>query len=77
MSHHKFDKLISEVSNEQVDDEVVSRAGDVYEFHAGSGTANSARAASCEDFQALIHRIWTRTCPSLGDCCSKITARVC
>jgi hypothetical protein len=56
MSHHKFDKLISEVSNEQVDDEVVSRAGErVWSSIAGSGTAElSSRLQGCEDFQALI-----------------------
>jgi hypothetical protein len=56
MSHHKFDKLISEVSNERVDDEVVSRAGErVWSSIAGAATAElSSRLKGCEDFQALI-----------------------
>jgi len=56
MSHHKFDKLISEVSNEQVDDEIVSARVSVYGVPSrGPGTAElSSRLQGCEDFQALI-----------------------
>src|ERR1700722_20385285 len=57
MSNHKFDQLISEIRNEQVDDRIVSAAGErVWSAIAGSTAANLSphRLRSCEDFQALI-----------------------
>jgi hypothetical protein len=66
MSNHKFDKLISEIRNEHVDDEVVSRAGErVWSSIAGSATAdvNTHKLRSCDDFQALIPGYLERSLP--------------
>ncbi|HWO29217.1 MAG TPA: zf-HC2 domain-containing protein, partial [Candidatus Acidoferrum sp.] len=57
MSDHKFDRLLSEIRSEHVDDQVVSQAADrVRSSIAGSPTAHlSIRTLrSCEDFQTLI-----------------------
>ena len=57
MSDHKFDRLISEIRNEHVDDQVVSQAGEhVWSSMAGSPTAERSlrRLVSCEGFQTLI-----------------------
>ncbi len=56
MSDHKFDRLISEIRNERVDDQVVSRAGErVWSSLSGSTAAElgTHMLRSCEDFQAL------------------------
>jgi hypothetical protein len=57
MSDKKFDRLLSEIQNEHVDDQLVSQAGQrVWSSLAGSPTAalGRHRLQSCEDFQALI-----------------------
>ena len=57
MSDQKFDRLLSEIRNEHVDDQVVSQAaGRVWSSMAGSPTAelSAHKLRSCEDFQTLI-----------------------
>jgi hypothetical protein len=57
MSDHKFDRLISDIRNEHVDDQVVARAGDrVWNSLSNFSTAelSMGRLRSCEDFQTLI-----------------------
>ena len=62
MMNEKFDRLLSEIRNEQVDDQVVAQAGErVWKSIAGAAPAAgfssdvSARTLrSCADFQALI-----------------------
>jgi hypothetical protein len=57
MKDQKFDRLLSEIRNEHVDDQVVSQAGErVWSSIAGSATAelNMHKLRSCEDFQTLI-----------------------
>ena len=57
MSDHKFDRLLSEIHNEPIDDRVVSQAGDRVwsSLAASSNTALSLqKLRSCEDFQTLI-----------------------
>ena len=58
MKNEKFDRLLSEIRNEQVDDKVVAQAGErVYKSIAGAVPAMDLSAhtlRSCEDFQALI-----------------------
>jgi hypothetical protein len=57
MSDHKFDRLLSDIRNEHVDDQVVSRAGErVLSSLSGSAAAelSTHMLRSCEDFQALI-----------------------
>ncbi len=58
MKNEKFDKMLSEIQNERVDDQVVAQAGDrVWKSIAGAASTIdlSARTLrSCEDFQALI-----------------------
>ena len=57
MSDHKFDRLLSEIRNERVDDQVVSQAGDrVWSSLTGSSAAelSTHMLRSCEDFQALV-----------------------
>jgi len=57
MSDHKFDRLLSEIRNERVDDQVVSQAGDrVWSSITGSSAAefSTHMLRSCEDFQALV-----------------------
>ena len=66
MSDHKFDRLLSEIRNERVDDQVVSQAGErVWSSIAGSPTAESSlrRLVSCEDFQTLIPAYLDETLP--------------
>jgi len=57
MSDHKFDRLLSDIRNEQVDEQVVSQAGKRV-WGAISGTPSAAlslhKLRSCEDFQGLI-----------------------
>jgi FecR protein/Putative zinc-finger len=56
MKDQKFDRLLSEIRNETIDEQVVSQAGDrVWKVIAGSpaiGGVHSLRG--CEDFRALI-----------------------
>ena len=58
MTNDNFDRLLSEIRNEKVDDQVVAQAGErTWKSIAGSApTADlSARTLrSCNDFQALI-----------------------
>ena len=58
MKNEKFDRLLSEIRNEQVDEQVVAQAGERV-WKSIAGTAPSAELSahtlrSCEDFQALI-----------------------
>jgi FecR protein/Putative zinc-finger len=58
MKNEKFDRLLSDIRNEQVDDQVVAQAGErVFKSIAGATpTANLSTHTlrGCEDFQALI-----------------------
>jgi FecR protein/Protein of unknown function (DUF3352)/Putative zinc-finger len=58
MKNEKFDRLLSEIRNEQVDDQVVAQAGDrVWKSIAGAAPSADLGAhtlRSCEDFRALI-----------------------
>ena len=58
MKNEKFDRLLSEIRNEQVDDKIVAQAGErVLKSIAGaapSAALNAHTLRSCEDFQALI-----------------------
>jgi hypothetical protein len=54
---HKFDRLLSEIRNEAIDDRVVAEAGDrVWSSISASPSAQFSvqKLRSCEDFQALI-----------------------
>lgn len=56
MSDQKFDRLLSEIRNEHVDDQVVAKAGErVWNSIAGPSVELSMHTLrSCEDFQTLI-----------------------
>jgi hypothetical protein len=55
MSDHKFDRLLSEIRNEHIDDQAVSQAGDrVWNSITGSAQLSLHKLRSCGDFQALI-----------------------
>jgi hypothetical protein len=57
MKNEKFDRLLSAIRNEQVDDKVVAQAaGRVWNSIAGTPVADASthKLRSCEDFQALI-----------------------
>ncbi len=58
MKNEKFDRLLSEIRNEQVDDQVVAQAGErVWKSIAGAAPSTDLSMhtlRSCEDFQALI-----------------------
>jgi len=57
MKNEEFDRLLSTIRNEQVDDQVVAQAGDrVWKSIAGTPAADLSphTLRSCEDFQALI-----------------------
>jgi hypothetical protein len=57
MSDHKFDRLLSDIRNEQVDDQLVSQAGErVLSSLSGSAAAElgTHMLRSCEDFQTLV-----------------------
>ncbi len=57
MSDHKFDRLLSEIHNEAIDDRVVAEASDrVWSSISASPAAQFSMQTlrSCEDFQALI-----------------------
>jgi hypothetical protein len=66
MSDHKFDRLLSEIRNEQVADSVVAQAGErVWSSMLASPAAESSMQTlrSCEDFQALIPAYVDETLP--------------
>ena len=58
MKNEKFERLLSEIRNEQVDDQVVAQAGErVWKSIAGAAPTADLGAhtlRSCEDFRALI-----------------------
>ncbi|MGA8440312.1 MAG: FecR domain-containing protein [Candidatus Sulfotelmatobacter sp.] len=57
MSDQKFDRLLSEIRNEHVDDQVVSQAGErVWNSISATPAAelNLRKLRSCDDFQTLI-----------------------
>ena len=58
MKNEKFDRILSDIRNEQVDDQVVAKAGErVWKSITGAGSTpdlNSHTLRSCADFQALI-----------------------
>lgn len=57
MSDHKFDRLLSEIRNEAIDDRVLAEASDrVWSSISASPSAqlSTQKLGSCEDFQALI-----------------------
>ena len=57
MSDQKFDRLLSEIRNEQVDEQVIARASErVWSSIASTPTADLSMHTlrSCQDFQALI-----------------------
>jgi hypothetical protein len=57
MSDHKFDRLLSEIRNERVNDQMVAQSGErVWSSITGSPTAELGMHTlrSCEDFQTLI-----------------------
>ncbi len=58
MKNEKFDRMLAEIRNEQVDDRVVAQAGErVWKSIAGAEPATDLAAHTlrrCEDFQALI-----------------------
>ena len=66
MSDHKFDRLLSEIRNEKVDDQVVSQAGDrVWSSITGSSGAelSTHMLRNCEDFQTLVPAYLDRKLP--------------
>src|SRR5258708_34542078 len=66
MSDHKFDRLLSEIRNEPVDEQVVSQAAKrVWSSIAGPPTAELSmhKLRSCEDFQTLIPEYLGRNLP--------------
>jgi hypothetical protein len=57
MSDHKFDRLLSDIRNEKVDDRVVAQAGErVWKSITASPSADLSTHTlrNCEDFQALV-----------------------
>src|SRR6202158_2171662 len=58
MKNEKFDRLLSEIRNEQVDEQVVAQAGErVWKSIAGAAPSADLSAhtlRNCDDFQALI-----------------------
>ena len=58
MTNEKFDRLLSEIRNEQMDDQAVAQAGErVWKSIAGSPSTADFRKQTlrtCNDFQALI-----------------------
>ena len=66
MTNDKFDRMLSQIRNERVDDNVVERAGDrVLNSLVGSSSADLSthRLRSCDDFQALIPEYLRRQLP--------------
>ncbi len=55
MSDHKFDRLISDIRNENVEDRVVAQAGErVWSSITASPALGIHKLQSCQDFQTLI-----------------------
>ena len=70
MSDKKFDRLLSEIRNEQVDEQVISRASErVWSSITSSPAADLSMHTlrSCEDFQALIPAYLGKTLPEAGN----------
>lgn len=66
MSNTRFERLISEIRNEPIDDQVVSQAGKrVWNSITAAPTAELGMRAlrSCEDFQALIPAYQSKALP--------------
>ena len=66
MSDNKFERLLSEIRNEPIDDKVVAQAGErVWSSISASATAETGMRAlrSCEDFQALIPAFLSKDMP--------------
>ena len=66
MKNEKFDRMLSQIRNERVDEEAVARAGDrVWNSLAGSPSADLSthKLRSCDDFQALIPEYLGRQLP--------------
>ena len=66
MSDHKFDRLLSDIRNEKVDDRVVSQAGDrVWSSITGPSAAelSTHMLRSCEDFQTLVPAYLDKSLP--------------
>jgi FecR protein/Protein of unknown function (DUF3352) len=66
MKNQKFDRLLSEIQNQQVDSRVVAQAGErVWNSIAGSPAADltTHKLRGCEDFQALIPEYLGRRLP--------------
>ena len=66
MSDHKFDRLLSEIRNEAIDDRVVAEASDrVWNSISAAPSAQLSmqKLRSCEDFQALIPAYLEKTLP--------------
>jgi hypothetical protein len=67
MSDHKFDRLLSEIRNEHVDDQTASHAGErVWNSITASPAADPSlhTLRNCEDFQTLIPAYLDKTLPS-------------
>jgi hypothetical protein len=66
MSDHKFERLVSEIRNEHIDDQVVAQAGErVWSSMAGSSTADLSlrKLRNCQDFQTLIPAYLDKSLP--------------
>lgn len=66
MSDNKFERLLSEIRNEHIDDQVISHAGErVWNSIAGPSTAELGMhpLRSCEDFQTLIPAYLSQSLP--------------
>src|SRR5258708_32060870 len=66
MSDKKFDRLLSEIRNEHVDDLVVSQAGERVWSSITSPVSELSvhKLRSCEDFQALIPAYLEKSLPA-------------
>jgi FecR protein/Protein of unknown function (DUF3352)/Putative zinc-finger len=66
MSDQKFDRLLSEIQNEHVDDKIISQAGDrVWGAMNGSPVSELSvhKLRSCADFQALVPAYLSKSLP--------------
>jgi hypothetical protein len=64
MSNHKFDRLLSEIRNEAIDDRVVAEASDrVWSSISASPAQSMQKLRSCEDFQTLIPAYLEKSLP--------------
>src|SRR6266851_5880795 len=66
MSDHKFDRLLSEIRNEHVDDQLVSQAGERVWSSITSPVPELSvhKLRSCEDFQTLIPAYLEKSLPA-------------